>query len=285
MSRLALLAVLVLASCGQETRTAFPSPAYIPAVANGLPPVFDPDKGVALFAATCDVLDMLGVGWYYSGPYCEGHERVPYLDTAGLLEAAPGQRPPDAKHVLFLNECDQCRWGCPQLEEQVRLFIAAEKAWLGIIWVGPCAAHDPEYVWKFWAEYLRQTGKPPDPATHRLCLHCYNTARNCLASVERHLGLGVLDRLWLTELGVPLGLDLTLRQAMAENEALVNAVDADPRVERYAFWAAGIEYGWTAPSRPVSGWNALSFWWRDRDGRLEERLTDLGLAYARLPSP
>lgn len=284
MRRLALLVLLLLAACGLElVDTALLPRIFLPLVIDGQEAVTDPDKGVALGTAPCEALALLGAAWYYSGPECEGHERVPYLDGYRLLERAPDKPAPDGDFVLFLNECDGGHFSCPPLEEQVVAFVAAEKAWPGKTWVGPCSVGDPEYVWQFWAEYARQTDHLPDKADHRLCLHCYSVAAHCLAQVERHLGLGVLDRLWLTEFGLPLGLDLSIRQAMEQNAALVNALDADPRVERWAYWPADTEYGWSVPSRPISGFHPLTFQWRNRDGTIQTKRTDMGEMYSQLP--
>lgn len=173
------------------------------------------------------------------------------------------------------------RWGCPPVTEQVRLFVAAERAWPGKIWVGPCNVGDTQ---KWWAEYIIQTGHAPNPDYHRGCVHCYNTASNCIGLTEATLqGLAPfgIEQVWLTEFGLPLGLDLSINEAMQENATLVAWMEANPQVERYGYWCAKIRYyGYTIPSKPVSGFFPLAFNWLNEDGSIEERLTDMGEWFA-----
>ena len=232
----------------------------------------------------CGLLSQLGISWYYSGQQCANAEYVYYLDTPAALAAAPEQEQPGSRFILFLNECDWGHWNCPDIGEQVRLYIAAEAAWPGVIWVGPCAAVDALYPRKFWSLYSQQTGHKPDPAYHRACVHCYGTANECIERVSSHLAAVSpygIDRIWLTEFGLPLGLYRSIANARAENQALVDWLERDERVERYAYWSIKIgSYGYHVPSKPISGFHPLAFDWRCVDGTVEERLTDMGLWFA-----
>lgn len=255
---------------------------FMPLIEKG-PAKTTPKKGASLGIADCIAIEDLGLSWYYAGRSCEGVERIPYLDKPYKLTEAVTEPPLDAKHVMFLNECDNPYWRCPSVEEQVASFVALEDAWsaANIIWVGPCAAEDPQYLREFWVEYVRQVGYPPDPATHRLCIHCYNLAEVCIERVEKALAAGAwLGTIWVTEFGFVPGWDYTYRQVRNENAAFVRWMEGDARVERYAYWAAKFHFGDNVPARPGTGWVPLRFDYHNANGTITETNTDMGDWYA-----
>jgi hypothetical protein len=260
---------------------------HLPTIADTYQTATSPKKGVSLWPGSCDLLLRLGVSWYYAGQHCETIPRVPYLTNAWELKTALEGDPPDSAHVMFWNEPDLAHWHSPPVEEAVNLFLQVEKTWPEKIWIGPCLAGDPLYLRRFWTEYQKQTGHPPDPKTHRLCLHCYADALTCAHQIDSHLSNGAifgLDRIWLTEFGLHLGTTRSIDQTIAQNAALVACMEADPRVERYAYWSALIpDYGYLVPSKPISGFHPLAFYWLNLDGSKEERLTDMGEWYATAP--
>jgi hypothetical protein len=258
--------------------------AHFPMIADGPIPATTPKKGVSLWTGSCDLLRALGASWYYAGRECDTADLVPYLDHAANLELAPTYPPPPQAYVMFWNEPDLPRWETPPLTEAVRLFRQVEAAWPDKVWVGPCLAGNLGYLRAFWTEYQRQTGQLPDKSNHRLCLHCYAEAAHCINATQAHLITGAdfgLDTIWLTEFGMPLGLYYSIDDARKENGALVAWLEANPQVERYAYWSAMIpHYGYTVPGKPISGFNPLAYIWISQDARKLERLTDMGEWYA-----
>ncbi len=289
-----LLPTLLLITCTlAPRRPVFTSPldTHLPIVAAGPNPATSPKKGVSLWPGSCDLLQVLGASWYYAGRDCPNVERVPYLDTRRALELAAESQPPENPRVMFWNEPDLAHWHTPPIEELVSLFVAVEKNWTGKTWIGPCfSSISPGSILclrQFWTEYQRQTGHQPDPKTHRLCLHCYGSAAHCLHQIDTHLSSGAifgLDTLWLPEMGMHLGLYASIDDARRQNEELINHLEQNPQVERYAYWSAMIpSYGYHVPSKPISGFHPLAFYWLREDGTKEERLTDMGEWYATVP--
>lgn len=288
MNRTAIFAILILllalvSSCA-GIETTYTSPVYMPLLTRTATAATSAKKGCSLGPGGCDLLPQLGVSWYYSGQDCAGYDKVPYLDTAARLANAPEQEPPGSVFVMYLNECDAAYWNCPDIAEQVSLLIAAESAWPGVVWVGPCAAADAQYVREFWSLYTKQAGHMPDSAHHRACVHCYDVAGICIQRIENHLAAVApfgMDTIWLTEFGLPLGLYRSIDDVRQENQALVDYMEQSAAVERYGYWTAKIRYyGYTIPSKPVSGFYPLAFDWLNDDGTVEERLTDMGEWFA-----
>lgn len=291
MRRLLFVALAVmLAACGapqptpRPTSTAWLSPLFLPAAMVGhRVPGTSAKKGVVLGHAPCSELGDLGVTWYTGDSVCPGFEHVVYLDghakvtQDNVVALAPGP-------IMFLNEPDLGYWNMPSLEQLVEKSIAALHG-QDIAAAGPCVSHDLGYIERFWLEYRDVSGDvTARPAA--ICFHCYDVAVNCVKRTQE--AIEVADRLgvaeiWLTEFGLPPGLGRSFSDVVAENQALVEYLENEPRVGRYAYFAVGIRYGDGVPSDPLTGWWPLAYEWHNWGGGIEWRLTPMGEAFSRWP--
>ena len=109
-----------------------------------------------------------------------------------------------------------------------------------------------------------------------MCFHCYDSAANCAARLEQAKRLGY--PVWVTEFGRPLDPDLTPRQQAEDTRQMVATLEADPQVERYAYWPAvyrpGLEVPqlfWAPLAQPLVSW--------DQQTIVGYALTEAGEAY------
>lgn len=271
---LVLSLVLVACEAPVPTVTVDDRQIYVPIIENGARSAHtNIKKGVSLWFAPCETLERLGVTWYYTGQACPGFQQIPYLDTpASLTPAAVKQLGPGP--FMFLNEPDL---GQESMSDLVDLAVAALSR-ANVTAVGPCVAHDLDYVEAFWLMYRQATGQS-DARPAAICFHCYGTAAGCIARTESAIAvadrLGV-DQVWLTELGMVPGMMYSIGDILGENQILAEYLDNNPRVGRHAYWAAAIRYGATVPADPCTGWQPLVYEWYRVDGSVEWRLTPLG---------
>lgn len=263
---------MILVSCGEQFETVFTSSLYFPAVSKQIQVRTSPKKGLVLGGASAKAAESIGASWYI------GSSGVPYLDAPQLLESAPQKEPPESEYIMFLNECD--RGGCGPIEKQVSDYIAAKKSWGGN-WVGPCISDAPgsiDWLVDWWKEHYAQTDSSPDAL---LCAHCYNDCINVLSRVlEAGDELGIY-RMWVGEFGYPLGTQSSLEQTKDKNQQLVDWMESEDRITRYAYWTGRIiNYGDNVPCRPYEGWIGLFYTYVYADGRKEERTTFMGDWYA-----
>jgi hypothetical protein len=280
--RLGIVVLLLLCCCATATGYDSPLPTprvskvIIPAVYRNATAETSTKKGVALYTAPCSVLSTLGVAWYYSGPECAGPAYVPYVANPWDMQRvilSPGL-------FMFANEPDAPYFNPPPIDMLVKWSVRAIGDRTDA--VGPCVAYDLGYVEQFWRLYRELSGLPgAKPAA--ICYHCYGNAADCIARTQE--AIRVADRLavsevWLTEFGMTRGWDTTLRQTSDEMQALVEYLEGNPRVGRYAYWPGGVQFGDGAPGDPLTGWQPLAYEWYRWDGSVEWRLTALGQAYA-----
>jgi hypothetical protein len=76
------------------------------------------------------------------------------------------------------------------------------------------------------------------------------------------------------------GWTYSVAEVVDENQGLVDWMENDSRVERYAYWSAKFNYGDSVPAKPVTGWYPLRFDWHYSDGTITEMNTDMGDWYA-----
>ena len=220
--------------------------------------------------SACQVLDLLDVAWYYTGPTdCPGHEYVAYIAkewSFTWVEATP--------YTLLWNEPE---YSPSSMDDMVSAFVPYVEQYPDTVWVGPCPAYDLVWFTMFWERFEQVAGYEMPRERIRMCFHCYDSAANCAVRLERAKALGY--PVWVTEFGRPLGLDMTLRQQAEDTAQMVAILESDPQVERYAYWPATYRPGWEVPGLtwmplavPLVGW--------DQETVVGYTLTLVGQTYA-----
>ena len=264
-----------------------PSPApYVVAPAPYLPGaavvVACPKRGLG--GGTTDHLRALGVSWWYrwgpTAPDVEGVEFVPM--KFGTKWPSLGAMPADSTHVLMYNEpnhAEQARMG-PGGTAGILTPTAAAADWPafdaylaknpGVRLGSPCPAPDGHksnpYAdpFKWMDEYVAAL---PPGAWDRVQFTTMHFYGNNVRDLKKYV-----DRMW-TKYGKPVWItEFAGVGTPAQNQALMREalpwLDADPRVERYAWYT----HGGDANSSWLKGGNALF----DKD----KQLTALGRMYA-----
>lgn len=257
-----------------------PAPYVVPGAAVV---VACPKRGLG--GGTPEVLRALGVSWWYNwGPAAK---KVDDLDLefvpmkTGRYWPSLDKLAPDAKHVLMYNEPnhpEQARMG-PGGTAGILTPTAAAAEWPafdaylaknpGVRLGSPCPAADGHKsnpyadAFKWMDDYVAAL---PPGAWDRVQFTTMHFYGNNLADLRRSV-----DRMW-TKYGKPIWItEFAAVGNPAQNQALMRGalpwLDADPRVERYAWYPHGAD--------PLSSWlkggNALM-----KDGQL----TALGRMYA-----
>jgi hypothetical protein len=108
----------------------------------------------------------------------------------------------------------------------------------------PQVLHPGDWLERWYAAYQARYGQPP--RLDALAVHTYygNTAADYIARVQEVTALAAawgVPEVWVTEWTLTPGLDRTLRATLAEIEAFVTWLEAEPRVTRYAPFANRVE--------------------------------------------
>ena len=255
-----------------------PAPYVVPGAAVV---VACPKRGLG--GGTPEVLRALGVSWWYNwGPTAKKVDDLEFVPMkTGRYWPSLDKLAPDAKHVLMYNEPnhpEQARMG-PGGTAGILTPKAAAAEWPafdaylaknpGVRLGSPCPAPDGHKsnpyadAFKWMDDYVAAL---PPGAWDRVQFTTMHFYGNNVRDLRRNV-----DRMW-TKYGKPIWItEFAAVGNPAQNQALMREalpwLDADPRVERYAWYPHGAD--------PLSSWlkggNALM-----KDGQL----TALGRMYA-----
>lgn len=228
---------------------------YFPIIARAGTPLapVSQKRGVALTHSQC--ADEFGAwGYDYSGrpPAC-AMETVP-MAWSGL----PGKLGGNSAWLMGFNEPDRPDQSNLSPERAAELWVQIETLYPDRLLVSPAPSHlDPAWIVRFREAYVQQFKRPP--RLDALATHCYlPTASQCEALIQQFevwaRAWGV-KQVWLTEFNCStLGNARTEEQAWAECKKLMDFMDDDDMVGRYAYFAARV-YGDEIWAFPV-GFNA-----------------------------
>lgn len=212
-------------------------------------------RGLGLTYGHCEDVQAARVAWYYTWgprpPSCPGAEAVSMIWG---LEPQYWAVPAGASVILGFNEPD---WqanieACAAVEPWQRI----EHRWPDARLISPAPSdQDPRWLERWYNCFTARVGRPP--RLDGIAWHCYRpTAAECISLGQYYIGLARawgVDEVWLTEFGfLPCqhwhgagDLDNALRQA----EILVDWLEAEPMVSRYAWFAARIaeDEWWSFP--------------------------------------
>lgn len=215
-------------------------------------------KGLGLTYGRCGDVSTVNASWYYTwGPQpisCPGSQGVPMIRTN---KATWDNVPPSSTWLMVLNEPDAVKqdnltpseaaylWRAVELRFPRQRLVAPGVAWSGTGWL-------PQ--WR--AEYVKAFNR--SPRIDAIAFHCYlPTAAGCMAEVKYFDSLARawnVSELWVTEYGFlpcrTLGFGAgDLSSALREAEIFTAWMDAQPRITRYAWFAARIREteSWSFP--------------------------------------
>ena len=257
---LAFTALLARCAPEQQIETPLPTPLYREASFTlWLPRVEKPPKkGIGLTYGNCADALAMGAVWFYTwGPQpspCAGVESVPMIwgeenvcvAVSGTSDWLLGFNEPDRSNQADLTPC-----------EAAELWGDVEQCYPDQLLASPAVSHTAvDWLQQFYDCYLHEFVRKP--RLDALAVHCYaNNAAECIATVEEVIGLAdawdVSGGVWVTEFAFWPTLEQTLEEALNEARTFIAWMDEEPRVARYAWFAArmrGDEW-WMGPLTPL----------------------------------
>lgn len=240
LAKLIVLTSVLLSPCIATSADAPVYHAYAPAVIK----TTNAKKGIGLSYRHCEDVAAVGASWEYGWCACpcdcDYRDDVPMLWGYQQLGATVSG---DSDWLLGFNEPDRPEQANLTPWEAAELWRALDAEHADRLLVSPAPSHlDPQWLQRFrWAYALRYGESPRLDA---LAIHCYGGFEGCKAVIEQVVGYanewGVEGGVWVTEFATPPCLFSSQSEALAQARALIQWMDAEPRVARYAWFASRI---------------------------------------------
>ena len=272
----AILLAGLLAGCTLPSARPFVSPAtfdsplpppaysYLVPLAFSAPELLGPamlpsKRGLSLACGYDDMARMarevfvLRVAWLWNWspdpPLFPGVESVPCVWDGTVIGKALGG---NSAWLLGFNEPDQWDQANMTPEEGARLWAMLERTYPDRKLASPQVVKPYDYWLERWyAEYVRLYGRAP--RMDAIAIHTYwgKDASEYKRQVAYYIDLAQqwgVPEVWVTEFTLAPELDGTVRTTVAELQAYILWLDAQPMVTRYAPWTNRVECMGFAPN-------------------------------------
>lgn len=243
--RLIPLLMVILCACSQAQAPGGYT-VYMPMVQSQ----FTPSKGVGLAHPPCQDAIAIGAAWAYSwsrvAPTCvEGVPMIWGATQAGLPVSG------SSAYLLGFNEPDIATQANLTAQEAAALWPHIEDNYSDRLLVSPAPSHlDVAWLQRFRNAYIAQHGHAP--RLDALAVHCYGGYIGCRAKIEQVTqyaeSWNIEGGVWVTEFATPPCLFASDEIALAQARQLIQWMQAEPRVARYAWFANRIDGNeWWSP--------------------------------------
>lgn len=229
-------------------------------------------KGVGLTYGHCGDVQRVGASWFYTwSPWprdCEGVESVPMIWGSNDIGKTPRGT---SAWLLGFNEPDRSNQAnltpgaAAELWREIETLygLRSNDKQLARKLVSPAVSHtDVDWLRRFVAAYVDLYGEMPQ--LDALAVHCYaNDVDKCIATVSEVIELaeswGVLGGVWLTEFSTWPKAGEEVGIALDRARKLIEVLDGEPGVVRYAWFAARIrgDEWWVGPSTALVEFDGL----------------------------
>jgi hypothetical protein len=226
----------------------------------GTPP--SPKKGISS-PWTCGDAKTLRAAWTYdwglNGIDCPGLEFVPMVWGRGTMDVALANPNSllvvaDKQPLLLFNEPDLSGQAALSPSEAVTLAHELFARYPNARWISPAPSqNNPGWLNQWRDSYIAQYGEPPP--LEGIAAHCYAfQAQPCIDHISSMVELAKtwgVSEVWVTEFAILMGNDQSLNESTQQMELMLNYLDDEPVVTRYAWYTARLacdESEWGSPT-------------------------------------
>ena len=202
-----------------------------------------PKKGVGLSYAHCEDVTGVDATWQYgwsAHPRDCASEDVPMIWGDQQIGDTIGG---DSQWLLGFNEPDRPEQANLTPWEAAELWRTLDAEHADLLLVSPAPSHlDPAWLARFRQAYIVRYGHAP--RLDALAVHCYGGYAGCRRVVEQVIGYasawGIEGGVWVTEFATPPCLFASEAEALEQARALIQWMNTEPGVMRYAWFTTRI---------------------------------------------
>jgi len=242
MKRFAALMLLILAAClpaSEPSKQTLPYRFYMP-----IAKIPAPRKGMGLSYGVCSDAIAMGTRWQYGWTArptaCNYTEDVPMIWGYSQMGATVTG---DSPYLMGFNEPDRPGQANLTPGKAAELWHMLEAEHPDRLLVSPAPSHlHPEWLALFRGAYIGRYGTPP--RLDVLAIHCYGTLAGCQPVIQQVINYAqawnIAGGVWVTEFAVLPCWYSDPADAVAEEQRLIEWMESQASITRYAHFAARI---------------------------------------------